>query len=106
MDPLSPRRNSSVLVAEEESVTATATRRIYRLTEQLDQGVIDQASIAAHHTSFSVGQLLAGKVAIITGSGQGIGHAAATCFAEAGCAVVVNDLDKGMGSLLHEVTLL
>jgi phosphoglycerate dehydrogenase-like enzyme len=73
-----------------------AARRISRLTDQLNQGAIDQPSIAAHHTSFSVGQLLAGKVAIITGSGQGIGLQCATCFAEAGCAVVVNDLDGGI----------
>ena len=38
-------------------------------------------------------RLLEGKVAIITGSGRGIGAAAAQLFAEEGASVVVNDLD-------------
>jgi len=37
--------------------------------------------------------LLDGKVAILTGSGRGIGAAAARLFAEQGAAVVVSDLD-------------
>lgn len=37
--------------------------------------------------------LLEGKVAILTGSGRGIGAAAAKLFAEHGAAVVVSDLD-------------
>lgn len=36
---------------------------------------------------------LAGKVAIVTGSGQGIGEAIAIKFASEGAAVVVNDID-------------
>jgi 3-oxoacyl-[acyl-carrier protein] reductase len=38
-------------------------------------------------------RLLDGKVAIITGSGRGIGSAAARLFAEQGASVVVNDVD-------------
>jgi 3-oxoacyl-[acyl-carrier protein] reductase len=38
--------------------------------------------------------LLDDKVAIVTGSGRGIGNATATLLAEAGAKVVVNDLDK------------
>jgi 3-oxoacyl-[acyl-carrier protein] reductase len=36
-----------------------------------------------------------GKVAIITGSGQGIGRGIAECFAREGAAVVLNDRDEG-----------
>jgi NAD(P)-dependent dehydrogenase (short-subunit alcohol dehydrogenase family) len=36
---------------------------------------------------------LEGKAAVVTGSGRGIGRAYARALAEAGCAVVVNDID-------------
>src|ERR1700681_261061 len=36
---------------------------------------------------------LEGKVAVVTGSGRGIGRAYAMALAGAGCAVVVNDVD-------------
>ena len=39
--------------------------------------------------------LLEDKVAIITGSGRGIGKAIATLFAKEGASVIINDLDAG-----------
>lgn len=40
--------------------------------------------------------MLQGQVAIITGSGQGIGAECARLFANEGAWVVVSDIDKGM----------
>lgn len=48
----------------------------------------------AGHLNFPKG-LLAGQVAIITGSGQGIGAEAARLFANEGAKVVVSDIDAG-----------
>jgi NAD(P)-dependent dehydrogenase (short-subunit alcohol dehydrogenase family) len=48
----------------------------------------------ANHLNYPKG-LLAGQVAIITGSGQGIGAEAARLFANEGAKVVVSDVDAG-----------
>jgi 3-oxoacyl-[acyl-carrier protein] reductase len=40
-------------------------------------------------------QMLQNRVAIITGSGRGVGRAAAMLFAKEGARVVVNDIDQG-----------
>ena len=49
----------------------------------------------ARHLNYPKG-MLAGQVAIITGSGQGIGAEAARLFANEGAKVVVQDIDAGV----------
>ena len=46
---------------------------------------------------------LAQKVAIVTGAGQGIGRAIALKLAEAGAAVVVNDINKAVEEVAREI---
>jgi len=53
-----------------------------------------RAAQIAGHLNYPQG-LLAGQVAIITGSGQGIGAEAARLFANEGAKVVVSDIDAG-----------
>merc|ERR1711941_158673 len=48
----------------------------------------------AAHLNFPKG-MLAGQVAIITGSGQGIGAEVARLFSNEGAKVVVSDIDTG-----------
>jgi len=71
----------------------------------LELTVIMSASQAAQRIGQVAGHLnypkgmLAGQVAIITGSGQGIGAEAARLFANEGARVVVSDIDGRMRRL-------
>jgi NAD(P)-dependent dehydrogenase (short-subunit alcohol dehydrogenase family) len=56
-----------------------------------------RAAQIAGHLNYPKG-LLSGQVAIITGSGQGIGAEAARLFANEGAKVVVSDIDAGKSS--------
>ena len=49
---------------------------------------------------------LSAKVAIVTGSGQGIGQAIALKLAEAGATVVVNDIDEAASDVAEEIKAL
>lgn len=51
-----------------------------------------RAAQIASHLNWPQG-MLAGQVAIITGSGQGIGAEAARLFANEGAKVIVQDID-------------
>src|SRR5207248_3171529 len=51
-----------------------------------------QPALHLPHEGGTLGRL-DGRVAVITGSGRGIGRATAVRFAEEGAAVVVNDVD-------------
>ena len=59
----------------------------------------DRVAQIAGHLNFPKGMLV-GQVAIITGSGQGIGAEAARLFANEGAKVVISDIDSSMYSEL------
>ncbi|RDL42161.1 NAD(P)-binding protein [Venustampulla echinocandica] len=60
-----------------------------------------RAAQIAGHLNYPQG-LLAGQVAIITGSGQGIGAEAARLFANEGAKVVVSDIDAAKANAVAE----
>lgn len=55
----------------------------------------DRVKQITNHLNYPKG-LLTGQVAIVTGSGQGIGAETARLFANEGAKVVVADIDKSM----------
>lgn len=60
----------------------------------------DRVAQISGHLNFPKG-MLAGQVAIITGSGQGIGAEAARLFANEGAKVVVSDIDASTNRLVN-----
>lgn len=78
------------MAAPAKAATAAAERRVAALTRHCT-GAASGAGAGAGGASRA--PLLDGDVAIVTGSGQGIGEAVARLFAREGAAVVVSDLD-------------
>ena len=66
-----------------------------------------RAEQIAAHLNYPKG-MLHGQVAIITGSGQGIGAEAARLFANEGAKVVVSDIDAGeyLGGVLDMLSMI
>lgn len=60
----------------------------------------DRVAQIASHLNYPKG-MLAGQVAIVTGSGQGIGAETARLFANEGAKVVVADIDESMFITAH-----
>lgn len=65
----------------------------------------ERAGQIAGHLNYPQG-MLAGQVAIITGSGQGIGAEAAILFANEGAKVIVSDIDSSKHVSSHSSKLL
>jgi 3-oxoacyl-[acyl-carrier protein] reductase len=67
--------------------------RVEKLTRHLLVSAGSSQSVCKQSAASSRKGLLEDHVTIITGSGQGIGEAAALLFAEEGSKVVVTDID-------------
>jgi len=63
----------------------------------------DRLEQVSSHLNFSQG-LLAGQVAIITGSGQGIGAECARLFANEGAKVIVADVDARQDTRIKQIS--
>lgn len=82
--PQAPRLDTHLEIKRIETSKMSAAKRV----EQI-----------AGHLNYPKGMLV-GQVAIITGSGQGIGAEAARLFAKEGAKVVVSDIDSSMCAAL------
>jgi glutamate dehydrogenase/leucine dehydrogenase len=76
------------------------SQHLQQKEEENGNQFLERENTSGHLASPRVEGLLKGQVAIITGSGQGIGEAAAYLFASEGSKVVVTDLDGGNHFLL------
>ncbi|CAK0783378.1 hypothetical protein CVIRNUC_006577 [Coccomyxa viridis] len=82
---------------------STQKRRVQALLGHVAP-TVQAASMTPISTAASQGRMLEGKVAIITGSGQGLGAAAAKLFAQHGAKLVVTDLDGSKAKqIAHEI---
>jgi len=84
---------------------SSAHRRLAILSSHLvPSGNSHYGTLQANATSSSAAaRLLEGQVAIVTGSGQGIGASTAKLFAQQGAKVVVTDLDAGTNLLFCDL---
>jgi len=77
-------------------------KRIEVIASHLASPSAQPETLSSVPTAASSGGLLAGQVAIITGSGQGIGAATAKLFAKEGAKIVVTDLDAAKSNGIAE----
>ncbi|ELR16006.1 shortchain dehydrogenase/reductase SDR, putative [Acanthamoeba castellanii str. Neff] len=81
---------------EHNTNALAASRRVTAIARHVEASAPSAAELLDLHRTAATNQggLLKGQVAIVTGSGQGIGEATAHLFAAEGAKVVVTDLDK------------
>lgn len=97
--------STPVQALHRRTVTPFTTSPTKMVTDRLAQLTQHLTPINAPGASLLIGQLLKDQVAIITGSGQGIGRSTAILFASHGACVVVSDLDAARSkAVADEIT--